>query len=178
MTHCPCGATQLTALLDTPRASCLAPIPTCASACGKLHPCGHACPKTCHAGECGPCAETVSIVCRCGSQKATRRCGDVAPGQDEFLCERICRAMRACGRHACGRKCCPLAYQEALLAKSKSKRRPLADQFEAEQDPLGIHQCERVCGRKLSCGMHTCERNDHKGPCPPCLLAGFDECVS
>ncbi|KAL8290623.1 hypothetical protein RQP46_002881 [Phenoliferia psychrophenolica] len=152
-THCPCGSTPLSILLATPRTSCLSPIPTCPARCGSVHPsCGHSCPKTCHAGECGPCAETVSIVCRCGSTKATRRCGDVVPGADELLCERVCRAMRSCGRHACGRKCCPLAYQEALLAKAKSKRRPLAEMYdmEGENDPMGIHLCERVCGRKLS----------------------------
>lgn len=26
--------------------------------------------------------------------------------------------------------------------------------FDAESDPMGLHLCERTCGRKLSCGQH------------------------
>lgn len=47
--------------------------------------------------------------------------------------------------------------------------------YDPESDPMGVHNCDRTCGRKLSCGQHLCERRDHKGPCPPCLLAGFEE---
>ncbi|KAM0751251.1 hypothetical protein T439DRAFT_313553 [Meredithblackwellia eburnea MCA 4105] len=178
LTHCPCSRTLLTELLPTPRTSCTSPVPTCTSRCGKIHPCGHSCSRKCHLGDCGDCLEEVAVVCRCGSMKAVKKCADRELG-DEFLCEKVCRAVRACGRHACGRKCCPLAYQEALLGKGKSKRRPLTEVFEVagENDPEGFHICERICGRKLNCGIHNCEMNDHKGPCPPCLRAGFEELV-
>ncbi|KAI9217241.1 hypothetical protein BC828DRAFT_391676 [Blastocladiella britannica] len=39
------------------------------------------------------------------------------------------------------------------------------------------HGCPAVCGRPLSCGNHTCQRNCHAGNCPPCLEASFDELV-
>nr|XP_031857852.1 uncharacterized protein CI109_006724 [Kwoniella shandongensis]KAA5524924.1 hypothetical protein CI109_006724 [Kwoniella shandongensis] len=32
-------------------------------------------------------------------------------GQGEVTCERICKALRNCGRHECGRMCCPLWEQ-------------------------------------------------------------------
>lgn len=191
LTTCPCTLTPLSSLLSTPRKTCLDPIPTCSSKCPRILECGHQCHRPCHLGPCLSCDEMISIVCRCGSTKTTKRCGErsllllggwststTAGGEaDEFTCDKICRAMRNCGRHECGRKCCPLAYQEAIRAnKNKGRRgRQAIEQFEAESDPLGLHVCQRVCGRKLSCGQHTCERQDHKGPCPPCLQAGFDE---
>jgi len=39
VTHCPCGSTPLMELLISQRTSCLDPIPTCTSLCGKLLPC-------------------------------------------------------------------------------------------------------------------------------------------
>ena len=39
VTHCPCGSTPLMELLTSERTSCLDPIPTCTSLCGKLLPC-------------------------------------------------------------------------------------------------------------------------------------------
>jgi transcriptional repressor NF-X1 len=90
-----------------------------------------------------------------------------------MLCDKVCRAMRNCGRHECMTKCCPLSYQEAIRAKQG--RRRVAVVYDPESDPMGVHNCDRTCGRKLSCGQHLCERRDHKGPCPPCLLAGFEE---
>lgn len=180
LTTCPCGSTPLSVLLPSPRASCSDPIPLCGERCPKLLNCGHTCGMTCHEGDCASCGVELSIVCRCGSSKSSRRCGarsnDGSP-LPEFLCERICRAMRNCARHECGSKCCPLSYQEALKVQ-KGRRRPIADMFDQmENDPLGVHQCERTCGRKLACGNHTCQASDHKGPCPPCLMAGFDELI-
>ncbi|GAA5899971.1 hypothetical protein JCM5296_001929 [Sporobolomyces johnsonii] len=182
---CPCGQTPLTSLLTSPRSSCTSPIPTCALPCSKPLPCGHACIRPCHAGPCPPCETSIPLVCRCGSSKTTRLCGSplIDPStheEVEYTCNRICRAMRACGRHVCNRVCCPLSYQEAMtVGKGKGKRRPLAEvQWEQEmQDPMGLHTCDRVCGRKLNCGIHNCELKDHKGACPPCLRADFDELV-
>ncbi|BGP33688.1 FKBP12-associated protein [Rhodotorula toruloides] len=194
VTTCPCGQTSLSTLLRSPRSSCTDRIPTCPKTCSKTLDCGHACRQTCHDGPCPPCRETVPLVCRCGSTKTTRLCGepylatrvDSDSGEvvttDEFLCARVCKAQKWCGRHQCGRTCCPLAYQEALMAgKGKGKKRAvtLQESFAEQeaQDPLGLHLCDRVCGRKLNCGIHNCELKDHRGACPPCLRADFDELV-
>ncbi|GAA5838784.1 hypothetical protein JCM9279_003861 [Rhodotorula babjevae] len=194
---CPCGQTPLELLLgDRPRSRCTDPIPLCAERCSKPLACGHACAQGCHAGACPPCRARVPLVCRCGSSKTERLCGepyratriDPESGEvvesDEYLCARVCKATRACGRHQCNRTCCPLAYQEALTAglKGKNKKRAPATLAEAlaeqqQTDPLGMHTCDRTCGRKLNCGIHSCELRDHKGACPPCLRADFDELV-
>ncbi|BGP49885.1 FKBP12-associated protein [Rhodotorula kratochvilovae] len=192
---CPCGQTTLAALLPSPRSACTDRIPTCAKKCSKSLACGHACTSGCHDGACPPCRARVPLVCRCGSSKTERLCGEpyratrfdpdtgLVEETDEYLCARVCKATRACGRHQCNRVCCPLAYQEALTAGAKGKHKKRAmtlqealDEQEAT-DPLGMHACDRTCGRKLNCGIHNCELRDHKGPCPPCLRADFDELV-
>ncbi|GAA5977262.1 hypothetical protein JCM10908_004913 [Rhodotorula pacifica] len=193
---CPCGQTALSSLLPSPRQNCTDRIPTCAKTCPKILACGHACASKCHDGPCPSCREPVPLTCRCTSLKTTRLCGEpyrssarydedtqsVIHDSDEFLCSRVCKAQRACGRHQCGRVCCPLAYQEALnVGNKKGKKRAMTLQEAMEeqelQDPLGLHTCDKVCGRKLNCGIHNCELRDHKGACPPCLRADFDELI-
>lgn len=80
-------------------------------------------------------------------------------------------AHDSCGRHECGRVCCPLSYQ----AKNRRARRNEIGQI-AESDDL--HECHLTCGRTLSCGLHTCQRKDHKGACGRCLQASYDEVSS
>lgn len=38
-----------------------------------------------------------------------------------------------------------------------------------------LSECTLTCGKQLSCGNHTCPARDHRGPCPPCLEASYDE---
>ena len=168
--HCPCGQTKLAKLEASPRKACSDPIPTCGKTCNRQHSaCEHVCPLKCHEGDCGKCREPVTVICRCGSDKRTLECWQQQEALDEFLCDRTCRALRACGRHQCMRRCCPLAYQEA---QQKSKRRALPVD---DEDPLGYHICDRVCDKLLNCGNHRCEQPDHKGKCPPCLRSSFEE---
>jgi transcriptional repressor NF-X1 len=109
-------------------------------------------------------------------------------GEGELTCERVCRALRSCGRHECGRvvsglgtrrwllhtsgadtQCCPLAYQ----AKNRGKKRPNDDAVADDS----LHVCHLTCGKLLSCGTHTCPKPDHKGACGRCLQASYDELV-
>lgn len=179
LTTCPCTSTPLNLLLASPRKSCLDPIPLCSQRCPKLLECGHTCRLPCHTGNCGPCSTEISIICRCGNLKTLKKCSerfskDGSGNLIELVCEKICRGMRNCGRHECLERCCPLAWQESVRSKFKGKKR--FELNELESDPLGIHTCQRICGRKLNCGSgHLCSMKDHKGPCPPCLNAGFDE---
>ena len=141
ITTCPCGNTPLSSLLSRPRSDCLSPIPTCSKPCSRPLSCGHACQLTCHTGSCPPCTTSIPLVCRCGSSKTTRLCGspelDDKGNEVEYKCGRVCRAMRNCGRHVCGRVCCALSYQEALtVGKGKQKRRMMDNSWEQEmQDP-------------------------------------------
>ena len=177
---CPCGQTPLDALLPAPRASCTSRIPTCAQTCPRILNCGHQCTRPCHAGECGSCMAPVTVTCRCAATTVRRACGERRPDGSELgemLCERVCKALRSCNKHECNRKCCPLAWQEANKAQKGRNRGRQQDQFELEADPLGLHACSHACGKKQSCGQHACPNLCHRGPCPPCLLAGFDEVV-
>lgn len=168
---CPCGAAPLEALPNYPRPDCQAPIPTCGGDCPKSRPCGHPCPLKCHTGDCPPCHQQVYRPCRCGESTLLLDCDDVrerqAAGEAEFFCERVCKALRNCGRHECGRICCPLSY------RVKRKGRRTVD----EEDDDDLHACSLTCGKLLSCGLHTCPKPDHKGACGRCLQASYDELI-
>ncbi|KAJ7627599.1 hypothetical protein DFH06DRAFT_730947 [Mycena polygramma] len=167
------------------RKDCAARIPTCGSACGTVLACGHACAAKCHEGACPPCAERVVRPCRCGGSTKSMACSAATAAGDgdaaaEVLCDKTCKALRACGRHQCLRVCCPLASVAALQQKGKGKKRAAA----AEQEGVGIgeergglHECDLVCGKALSCGEHRCEQRDHRGPCGPCLRSSFEELI-
>ncbi|EGG05547.1 uncharacterized protein MELLADRAFT_48728, partial [Melampsora larici-populina 98AG31] len=164
---CPCGATRLPI-----RFTCNDKITTCSNPCGKrLSACGHACQQLCHIGPCsGSCKELITTVCRCGKDSIIRPCCEAVG----FRCERICRVLRHCGKHTCNRTCCPLAFLEGVIKTGKNKKNQSRHQAE-EEDPEGLHQCNLICNRALSCGLHTCQLRDHKGPCPTCLQANFNE---
>ncbi|CAH7665772.1 hypothetical protein PPACK8108_LOCUS60 [Phakopsora pachyrhizi] len=194
---CPCGS-----MLLSPRSSCTDPIATCKGVCRKsIGTCGHSCQKTCHSGPCGPCKASVTTVCVCGRDQISRRCIELDKLKEEALlensllpaserknsetviataiehrCERVCRVLRHCGKHTCNRRCCPLSFLENVLQTGKSKKSQTMRQHE-EEDPLGFHLCHLICNKKLSCALHTCQLRDHKGPCPPCLQASFDNLV-
>ncbi|WVQ85287.1 hypothetical protein IAT38_007452 [Cryptococcus sp. DSM 104549] len=175
ITHCPCGATPLKNLPNFPRPDCVAPVPTCRNRCPKNRPCGHPCPRTCHTGECPPCHEEVVKTCRCGQSQLLVGCDALRERQEkglgEVTCERVCKALRNCGRHECGRMCCPLWEQ----AKTRNKKQRTDDHDLYPDDDL--HKCHLTCGKTLGCGLHTCPKPDHKGPCGRCLQASYDELI-
>ncbi|KAI0107487.1 hypothetical protein GGR51DRAFT_149565 [Nemania sp. FL0031] len=169
ITHCPCGKTPISDITE-PRQSCLDPIPNCAKVCNKLLDCGHLCQDNCHSGPCPQCDQEVELDCRCGRTKTSVVCheNDLQPP----LCEKICRVQLNCGRHEHGVRCCPAEKRaiERMTAKRRNKNSgPLNEEFEAE------HICIRACGRELKCGRHRCQQLCHRGPCPSCLEAIFEE---
>ncbi|WVR04892.1 hypothetical protein IAU60_001904 [Kwoniella sp. DSM 27419] len=175
VTHCPCGQTPLSSLPGYPRPDCLAPIPTCNLSCPKTRPCGHPCPDKCHVGACPPCHEEVVKTCRCGQSQLLVPCDELREraeaGETEVTCERVCKALRSCGRHECGRLCCPL-WEQAKFKNRKQRH----DEFEVYGGD-DLHKCHLTCGRMLSCGLHTCPKPDHKGACGRCLQASYDELI-
>ncbi|KAG0039624.1 FKBP12-associated protein [Podila clonocystis] len=160
---CPCGSKTVDALLDgKTRTSCLDPIPVCGNICQKVLGCGHGCTKKCHQGKCGPCKDTILVDCRCGSTHVQRVCSEMLMhGNSIPTCEKLCRGLRSCGKHQCTNRCCP--------AKNPSKS--------GKVDPATheAHACTLVCGKKLKCGVHTCEMPCHKGHCDPCMNASFED---
>ncbi|CAA21417.1 shuttle craft like transcriptional repressor/ubiquitin-protein ligase E3 [Schizosaccharomyces pombe] len=174
LTKCPCGKEDISFLLKGhERKSCSDPIPTCENICGKLLSCGHRCKYKCHLGSCGTCSETLTIPCRCTANEVQVTCEQL---QNGFIptCERLCTILLSCGRHQCNKKCCS-GYSKA---QTRLARRPkgaklryhlLTEEFEEE------HICFRPCNKKLSCGNHFCQHMCHRGPCPRCLEASFEE---
>jgi transcriptional repressor NF-X1 len=171
VTHCPCGKTALDQVLERPRSSCEDPVPSCDKKCGRLLPCReHPCDRTCHLGSCGPCMQKMEISCRCRRTKSSSVCHQGAVYAPE--CMKVCRAQLNCGRHEHGEHCCPgeKKAMERVAAKRKNKiTSSTNEEFEAE------HICVRVCGRDLKCGRHKCQQMCHRGPCPSCLEAIFEE---
>jgi transcriptional repressor NF-X1 len=185
---CPCGNTPIATSEGESgafpcRTSCTSPIPTCDSVCSKPLPgCEHQCRKRCHTGSCPPCDTQITLPCRCGGTLKTLQCGILSAPislQDtidmtEILCDKQCNALQSCGRHRCQRICCPLASIANSAVKGKNKRRT-AIPAEDAMDANNIHECDRQCGRMLSCGNHRCEERDHRGNCAPCLQSSFEE---
>ncbi|OTA99571.1 hypothetical protein M426DRAFT_325040 [Hypoxylon sp. CI-4A] len=170
ITHCPCGKTPLVDILDQPRASCEDSVPNCSKTCNKLLSCGHLCQDSCHSGPCSPCMQQMEISCRCGRTKTNSRCHQGTIEAPE--CMRICRAQLNCGRHEHGEHCCPGEKKAAERVAAKRKNRNAAvtnSEIEAE------HICTRPCGRSLKCGRHQCQQMCHRGPCPSCPEAIFEE---
>ena len=194
VTQCPCGKNTIapnrsvdqSLYTFSSRDSCTSPIPTCDSVCSKPNPaCSHPCKAKCHTGPCPPCSVQILRPCRCGSMTKSLACYEAYKTSDiiiikssieenEILCDKPCAALRACGRHQCRRICCPLA---ALANSGKKGRRRVVDDglVGVGEEHGGLHECDLVCGKMLSCGNHKCEERDHKGACRPCMRTSFEE---
>lgn len=135
---CPCGRVQS----DAP---CQEEVALCGATCGKPLDCGHDCPDRCHRGACGACRQIVVKTCRCGNTSKEAPCH-----AKPLLCSRKCTVPKACGRHACKRKCC---------------------------DGTSCPPCDEVCGRRLNCGQHKCQAPCHSGKCYPCAVVKTVHCA-
>lgn len=171
VTHCPCGKTLLDEIMPEPRQACSDKIEHCSKRCGKTLPCGHQCQDLCHIGGCDPCFQRTEVSCRCGRTTIPTTCHGVPPSElDKPECPRVCRALLNCGRHQCDFHCCP---GEKRAAKRQANRRRAGGP--ANEDVEDEHLCTRTCNRLLKCGKHFCQQLCHKGPCPSCLEAIFEE---
>ncbi|KAJ2357062.1 FKBP12-associated protein [Coemansia sp. RSA 2618] len=163
---CHCQKT-LASDLGCPRTRCTDPVPSCGQRCERQLPgCAHTCKEACHAGPCPPCEVRVSTTCLCGSAKFQTECHK-ARSSGRLQCERVCSKMRACRRHQCSARCCPSDHADVGGVVVPSER-----VAPGATDP---HQCTLVCNRTLRCKNHRCGELCHRGPCPPCRSATFDE---
>ncbi len=151
---CPCGKREMASLNNgQPRTSCADPVLTCGQACSKVitMKCGHdqTCTQPCHLGPCKSksCTQVTCRPCRCGAEKVSVACDGSNKSDAAPLCTKMCTRKLSCNRHVCSTPCCIDAS----------------------------HECHRACGKRLKCGRHACTQPCHKGPCPPCLEASFDE---
>lgn len=86
------------------------PAVKCVLPCGAPLACGHTCAAACHAGAHAVCHVPIAKDCACGKRRAASAdpstAGVVVPcSQQVIQCESICGKLRACGQHACQRRC-------------------------------------------------------------------------
>nr|CAD7597142.1 unnamed protein product [Timema genevievae] len=163
---CFCGQTE-----DPPYHPWLVPH-SCGETCGRpLQPlCGHDCLLLCHPGPCPPCPKTVKCVCYCGKQPARlQRCS-----RKTWSCGTACGRMLQCGRHPCEEVChpgdcpaCPKTSKQLCQCGAQNMVRPCA---------TPVWNCAKMCGKRLSCGHHHCERVCHQGKCGVCPLSESRTC--
>lgn len=166
---CACGKNDLKKL-GIVRTACTDPLPCCDSTCDKPRlECDHLCSSQCHPGNCPPCQVEISIPCRCGSSLHRIPCWKHSSKPEEILCNKVCRALRNCGKHVCNRPCCALAHIKPIKGKGRQSA------GDSMMENLELHECDLTCNKLLNCGLHRCERKDHKGLCPPCLQSSWDE---
>ncbi|KAF2658283.1 hypothetical protein K491DRAFT_690234 [Lophiostoma macrostomum CBS 122681] len=145
----------------------------CTRSCGRQLKCGnpdHRCQELCHKGACGTCREAIfdELSCHCGRTvlQPPLPCG-TKPPPCRFSCER----PKDCGHpqvtHHCHQddescpKCPFLTTKPCLCGKNTLKNQPCW---------LKDVRCGDVCGRRLRCGAHTCQKQCHRpGECEePC----------
>ncbi|KAF2178645.1 hypothetical protein K469DRAFT_718189 [Zopfia rhizophila CBS 207.26] len=145
----------------------------CTRSCGRQLKCGnsnHRCQELCHKGACGTCREAIfeEVGCHCGRTvlQPPLPCG-TEPPPCQFQCER----PKACGHpqvaHSCHQdeescpKCPFLTTKLCLCGKQSLKNQPCW---------LNEVRCGNVCGRRLKCGAHKCQKQCHRpGECEePC----------
>jgi NF-X1-type zinc finger protein NFXL1 len=88
----------------------------------------------------------VLCKCVCGRTEQLR-----PPGRMSFKCRHRCQRLCKCGRHLCGRRCCPGGNN--------------------------CRECSEVCGRLLACGVHRCQARCHPGRCPKCPVKSTVSCA-
>ncbi|XP_066286715.1 NF-X1-type zinc finger protein NFXL1-like [Branchiostoma lanceolatum] len=145
---------------------------SCGQTCSRaLQPeCGHNCLLLCHPGPCPPCPQMVKSACYCRKKPPEpRRCA-----AREWSCSQVCGRRLPCGLHTCGQAChagdCPPCRKESsqpCQCGQQSAVRPCAEP---------TWQCDKVCGKALSCGFHTCEKVCHSATCGPCPRTGERTC--
>lgn len=135
----------------------------CTRVCGRPLKCGnHTCPELCHKGPCGSCREAIfdEISCHCGKTvlQPPLPCGTIPPS-----CRFDCERPKPCGHPRVPHNChgdedhcpkCPfLGEKPCMCGKKNLKNQPcwLADV-----------RCGEVCGKKLKCGSHFCQKPCHR----------------
>eukprot|EP00079_Xenopus_tropicalis_P028320 XP_012823254.1 PREDICTED: NF-X1-type zinc finger protein NFXL1 isoform X1 [Xenopus tropicalis] len=164
--YCYCGKVE-----DPPLDPWLVPH-SCGQVCEReFKPsCGHKCLLLCHPGPCPPCPKMVTVTCFCQKAKPVpRRCS-----AKEWSCQQPCRRTLMCKQHKCENPChkgeclpCPQVSKQKCLCGRNVAERPCASP---------TWQCEKVCGKTLPCGNHTCEKICHAGACGQCPRSGNRLC--
>ncbi|XP_068158550.1 NF-X1-type zinc finger protein NFXL1 isoform X2 [Drosophila tropicalis] len=135
---------------------------SCGEVCGKfLEPkCGHDCKLLCHPGPCPPCAQQSQNTCRCGkSAPRPLRCID-----RDWQCQEKCEKLLSCGKHKCNQRChragnCPGCTKQSTQPCECGRDMKIVSCANRKW------KCQNICGGRFVCGLHSCDKLCHKGPC-------------
>ncbi|OQV20499.1 NF-X1-type zinc finger protein NFXL1 [Hypsibius exemplaris] len=139
---------------------------SCGEFCGKTlkSGCAHKCVLVCHPGPCPPCPAQCRVKCFCGQQQKVVRCGGKS-----WCCGKTCQKAINCGKHQCQEPChdgeCP------PCAKKVSTKCACGRETALQLCRIGDWHCQRVCGMKFDCGLHSCNKVCHSGDCGPCIFS-------
>ena len=150
----------------------------CTRTCGRLLKCGsHTCQNLCHKGPCDSCKEAnfEDLSCDCGRTvlQAPLPCGTGRPP-----CTFPCHRAKDCGHPQTAHNChpdedfcpkCPfLTDKPCMCGKKTLKNQPCWRSDVA---------CGLVCGKKLKCGSHACQKPCHRaGECEDEATACQQQC--
>lgn len=179
---CPCGKNTITT-----RCSDRKPVLSCGLRCDKLLYCGrHRCERLCHVGPCDHCQVLFNASCFCKKKVEVVLCGDMAlKGEVDmdrgvFSCNSSCGKKLSCGNHDCVETCHPDPCRGCVLTPGKvktcycGKTNLQEDERKSCLDP--IPACSQVCGKSLTCKIHSCKDKCHAGDCPPCMVTVTQKC--
>ncbi|XP_025070859.1 transcriptional repressor NF-X1 isoform X3 [Alligator sinensis] len=146
---------------------------SCGELCGKRRPgqdCPHLCNILCHPGPCPSCPAFMTKMCECRRTSHSVRCGQ----STTIHCSNVCGNTLNCRKHNCTQVChagecppCQLTIQQVCYCGS-SFRDVLCGTNEEFSDGFGNFSCQKMCGRKLNCGRHSCVQVCHPQPCQIC----------
>jgi transcriptional repressor NF-X1 len=150
----------------------------CTRMCGRMLKCGnHTCQNLCHKGACDSCKEAMfeDLSCNCGRTvlQAPLPCGTREPP-----CKYPCDRPKGCGHpqtaHNChtGEESCPkcpfLTDKPCMCGKKTLKNQPC---WRSDVS------CGLVCGKRLKCGSHSCQKSCHRaGDCEDALTPCQQQC--
>ncbi|XP_053570563.1 transcriptional repressor NF-X1 [Bombina bombina] len=146
---------------------------SCGELCGKKRSgfdCPHTCNILCHPGPCPSCPAFVTKTCECGRTSQSVRCGLSAT----MHCTNVCGNPLNCGEHSCTQVChagkcqsCQQIIHQACYCDGSSRDVACGTDKDI-YDGFGNFSCQKLCGKKLNCGKHSCTEVCHPQPCQPC----------
>lgn len=150
----------------------------CTRMCGRKLKCdNHTCPNLCHKGPCDSCKEAIfeDLSCNCGRTvlQAPLPCGTGQPP-----CTFPCTRPKNCGHPQTAHNChtdedscpkCPfLTDKPCMCGKKTLKNQPC---WRSDVS------CGLICGKKLKCGSHFCQKLCHRtGDCEDALSSCQQPC--
>ena len=139
---------------------------SCGETCGRNRGlnCPHLCPLLCHPGQCPPCTSlSAPIQCYCGKLSFQVMCKDNAKPRS---CGQTCGRLLPCRIHHCSLPCHEGDCGDCRATKEMTCY--CGKQTKSVSCAVRNFTCQEECGKALSCGLHTCNRNCHPGSCGRC----------